>query len=136
MSRALIIIRSNRDRERAAKWCLKAPSQCRIEFKETKRSLPQNDKFWAMLSDVASQKEHFGRRYSADVWKLLFMDEYGRETKFVPSLDGSTVVPIGQSSSDLTKDEMSELIEFIASWGAENGVIFHDGKEPQQGHAA
>jgi len=46
--------------------------------------------------------------------------------QFLPSLDNSTFIPWGQSSSDLSKEEMSELIEFIAAWGAQNGVTFAD----------
>lgn len=131
MSRALIIIEGPHSRGKAQHWIAKAPIGTRVEFKAAKRTLPQNDKLWATLSDVASQKEHFGRKYTADIWKLLFMDGLGRETKFVPALDGTTVVPIGQSSSDLSKEEMSQLIEFILAWGAENGVTFHDQHESQ-----
>jgi len=125
MSRATLVLNSTKVRERALSWCRQAPWGTRIEFKATKRSLPQNSIFWAMLSDIAAQKEHMGRKYSPDIWKLLFLDAFGRETKFVPSLDGSTVVPIGQSSSDLSKDEMSSLIDFMSAWGAENSVEFH-----------
>ena len=130
MSRALIVITRKQDRERVARWAQQAPPGTRVTFKETKRSIPQNDKFWALLSDIAAQKEHMGRKYPADIWKLLFLDAFGRETKFVPALDGSTVVPIGQSSSDLSKAEMSELIQFIEAWASENGVILHDSIPP------
>jgi len=46
--------------------------------------------------------------------------------QFIPALDGSTFLPYGNSSSDLSKSEMMELIEFIAAWGAQNGVVFGD----------
>ena len=81
---------------------------------------------WAMLTDIAQQKEHCGRRYTPDQWKVLFMHACGREVQFIPSLDGSTFIPWGQRSSELSKEEMSELIDFIAAWGAEHTVIFHD----------
>lgn len=126
MSRALLILNGATERDRARNWIAKAPAGTRVEFKQTKRSLPQNDKMWALLTDVAGQKEHFGRKYTPDSWKLIFLDALGRETKFIPSLDGSTVVPIGQSSSDLSKQEMSELIELILSWGTEHGVTFNE----------
>lgn len=128
MSRALIIVNGNYDRERAATWALKAPPGTRIEFKESKRTLPQNSRLWAMLTDVAQQATHNGRKYTPDQWKVLFMHACGREVQFVPSLDGSTFLPWGQSSSDLSKQEMTDLIEFIMSWGAEHGVKFHDDK--------
>lgn len=126
MSRALIILHSIADRQRASHWINKAPSGTRITFQAAKRSRPQNDRMWAMLTDIAQQKEHCGRRYTPDQWKVLFMHACGREVQFIPSLDGSTFIPWGQRSSELSKEEMSELIDFIAAWGAEHTVIFHD----------
>ena len=113
-------------REKAACWARKAPYGTRVEFKTTKRSLPQNDRMWAMLTDVAQQAKHAGRSYTPDQWKVLFMHACGREVQFIPALDGSTFIPWGQRNSDLSKQEMTDLIEFIFSWGGEHGVTFHD----------
>lgn len=126
MARALITVLGKIDRSRAAHWAAQAPIGTRIEFKEPKRSIPQNDRMWAMLTDIATQKEHAGRKYTPDQWKVLFMHACGREVQFVPALDNSTFIPWGQSSSDLSKQEMTDLIEFMFQWGAENGVRFHD----------
>jgi hypothetical protein len=89
-----------------------APVGTRIEMKAARRTLDQNAKMWAALSEIAVQKKHCGR-----------------EVQFIPSLDGSTFIPWGQSSSDLTKAEMSDLLEFIVSWCAQNGVKLHDRQE-------
>jgi hypothetical protein len=129
MGRALIHIRDIVDRERAAVWCKQAPAGTRVEFRAPKRSLPQNDRMWAMLTDIATQKEHGGRKYTPDQWKVLFMHACGREVQFIPALDNSTFIPWGQSSSDLSKEEMTQLIEFMLAWGAENGVVYHDHDE-------
>ena len=126
MGRALLVISGPFDRRRAADWCMKAPVGTRIEFKAARRSLDQNALMWALLTEVSTQKEHHGNRYTPDQWKVLFMHACGREVQFLPGLDGKTFLPWGQSSSDLSKQEMTDLIEFILSWGAENGVIFHD----------
>lgn len=126
MGRALILVAADADRERAADWAMRSPIGTRIEFKRSKRSLDQNARMWAMLSDVATQATHMGRRYTTEQWKVLMMHACGREVQFLPALDGSTFIPWGQSSSDLSKSEMSELIDFIGSWGAEHGIIFHD----------
>ena len=126
MTRALLTIRFATDREKAARWAMAAPVGTRIEFKRPKRTLPQNDRMWAMLTDIAEQKEHAGRKYSPDQWKVLFMHACGREVQFIPALDNGTFIPWGQSSSDLSKQEMTDLIEFMLAWGAENGVHFHD----------
>jgi hypothetical protein len=128
MTRAVVVITSRAMRERVAAWAEKAPAGTRVEFKAPRRSLPQNDRLWAMLTDVAKQATHAGRKYSPDQWKVLFMHACGREVQFVPALDGSGFIPWGQSSSDLSKSEMTELIEFIFAWGAEHGVTFHDDK--------
>lgn len=135
MGRALLVINSEADRRKAATWANKAPWGTRIEFKASKRTLPQNDRMWAMLTDIAEQKTHLGRKYTPDQWKVIFMHACGREVQFIPALDGSTFIPWGQSSSDLSVSEMTDLIEFMLKWGADNGVQF---KEPanQNGAAA
>lgn len=128
MSRALVTINTDADRQRIAAWAARAPWGTRVEFKASQRTIDQNSRMWAMLTDVATQAEHNGRRYTPDQWKVIFMHACGREVQFIPSLDGSTFIPWGQSSSDLSKAEMSELIEFMFAWGAEHGITFHEPK--------
>lgn len=129
MSRATVVITGPASRQKVIQWASTVPVGTRIDFKEAKRTLAQNDRLWAMLTDVASQKEHASRKYTTDQWKVLFMHACGREVQFIPALDNSTFIPWGQSSSDLSVGEMTELIEFMLSWGAENGVVFHDQHE-------
>lgn len=126
MSRHTIILRGSADRARVVKYASAAPVGTRVEFKAAKRTLPQNDRMWAMLTYIAAQKEHCGRKYTPDQWKVLFMHACGREMQFVPTLDGQAFMPLGYRSSELSKDEMSALIDCMAAWGAENGVTFHD----------
>lgn len=125
MSRHLLTLYSEADRSRAQSYIRQAPVGTRVEFKATKRSLPQNERMWAMLTDIAAQKEHFGRKYPPDGWKLIFLYALGQEIQFIPSLDGKTVIPWGQKSSDLSREEMSNLIDLMDSWGTQNGVKFH-----------
>ena|SRR3990167_2257223 len=137
MSRALIVIRGAADRARAVEWCTKAPNGTRIEFKASKRTLPQNDRFWAMLSDVAEQLEWHGIKIKAADWKLIFLDALKREIRMVPNIDGTGFVNLGRSSSDLSKSEMGDLMELMAAFGAAHGVTFHDPNDCQQsGEAA
>ena len=129
MSRYSFLLNSAADRARAMKVVAAAPAGTRVEVRAAKRSLPQNDRMWACLSEIALQKTHCGRKYTPDQWKVIFMHACGREVQFIPSLDGSTFIPWGQRSSDLSKAEMSELLEFIISWCAQNGVKLHDRQE-------
>jgi hypothetical protein len=130
MSRALLVLTSDAIRKKAVDWISRAPEGTRIEFKGARRSLDQNSRLWAMLTDVADQAAHNGRKYTTNEWKVLFLHACGREMQFIQALDGKTFLPFGQSSSDLSKEEMTALIDFIESWGAENGVVFHDQPPP------
>lgn len=131
MTRALISVRTDADRERASKWATQAPAGTRIEFKQPKRSIPQNDRMWAMLTDVAAQLPWHGVRLSPDDWKLIFLDSLKRELRMVPNIDGTGFVNLGRSSSDLSKAEMTDLIELISAFGANHGVVFHDQESTQ-----
>ena len=126
MSRAVIVIGSDRDREKAAAWARNAPYNTRIEFKQAKRTLPQNDRMWAMLTDVAAQVPYHGLKLAPDDWKLIFLDALKREVRMVPNLDSTGFVSLGRSSSDLSKSEMSDLIELIFEFGARHDVKFAD----------
>jgi hypothetical protein len=129
MSRALVVLWNAADREKVARWASKAPPGTRVEFKATKRSLPQNARMHAMLGEVAAQMKHHGIPLKVDEWKLLFLDALKREVRVVPNLDGTGLVALGRSSSDLSKEEMAELLSLIEAWGVERGVRFNDPKE-------
>jgi hypothetical protein len=100
MTRAVLVLSSPDVRQKAAHWVGKLPPGTRVEFKAPKRSLPQND--------------------------LIFLDALKREVRMVPNLDGNGFVSLGRSSSDLSKAEMTDLIDLIGMFGANHGVTFHD----------
>jgi hypothetical protein len=126
MSRAVVILASQAERQRVAKWAMTAPLNSRVEFKAPKRSLPQNDKMWAHLTEVAQQVPYHGLKLTPDDYKLLFLDALKREVRMVPNLDGNGFVSLGRSSSDLSKEEMGDLITLIEAFGAQHGVSFGD----------
>lgn len=116
-------------RKRAHDFIDRAPKETRVIFQGPRRTNQQSDKMWAMLGEVSEQAMHHGRKYDSETWKAIFMSALGQETRFVPNLDGTGLIPIGHRSSELSKEEMSELIELIYSAGAERGVVFHDPAE-------
>lgn len=126
MPHAQITLSGRADRERAAHWVDKMPTGTRVLFKESKRTVAQNDKMWAALTDVATQVEWHGQKLTPDDWKLLFLDALTRELRLVPNIDGTGVVDLKRSSSNLSKAEFSDLIELIHQFGANHGVRFHD----------
>jgi hypothetical protein len=126
MSRYLLTIQSSADRARALQVVTAAPVGARVEVKAAKRTLPQNDLMWAALTNIARQLPWHGKKLTPDCWKLLFLDALKRELQPVPNLDGTGFVNINTSSSDLTKEEMSGMIDLIHEFGARHGVTFHD----------
>jgi hypothetical protein len=132
MTRYSVVIHGPRSKADAMRLVDKAPVGTRVEFKAAKRSLDQNSKMWAMLTEVSLQVKWHGVALTPDCWKLLFLDalrrEIGGELRIVPNIDGDGFVNIGTSSSDLSKDEMGMLIELISKFGAEHEVTFYDEK--------
>lgn len=124
MSRYAFNLNSSADRARAMKVVAAAPAGTRIEVKAAKRSMPQNDRMWAMLTEVAQQLPWHGVKLRPDDWKLIFLDALKRELRMVPNLDGTGFINLGRSSSDLTKSEMSDLIELVFEFGARHGIEF------------
>lgn len=124
MSRAVVVINSQADRQRIASWAMNVKPGTRVEFKEAKRSTDQNAKMWAMLTEVSQQVTYHGLKLTPDDWKLIFLDALKREVRMVPNLDGNGFVSLGRSSSDLSKGEMADLITLIEAWGLQNGVVF------------
>lgn len=92
----------------------KAPVGAVVNIREATRSLDQNAKFHAMISDIARAKPD-GRVLPVDVWKVLILAALGHKVRFEPALDGNGVVPIGLRSSRLTKAKMSDAIEWMYS---------------------
>lgn len=129
MSRATITLRHNADRLLAVRWIEQSPVGTRIDFKGVRRSVDQNSLMWARLTDVATQLRWHGQFLKASDWKLVMLDALKRETRIVPNIDGTGFVNLGRSSSDLSKEEFTGLLELIAAFGAEHGVVFHDSVE-------
>lgn len=133
MGRALLVLSGHDIREKAINWIKRAPINTRLTFQSPKRSLDQNAKMWASLTDIADQIQWHGQKLTPDDWKLIFLSGLKHEMRLVPNLDNNGFVMLGGSSSDLSKEEMSLLIELILCWGAEHDVTFH---EPAQTEAA
>lgn len=125
MSRALIVVTKDQDRERAALWAKKAPTGTRIEYRQTKRTLPQNDLMWALLTEVARQVEWYGERLTPTDWKDVFTASL-KKARVVPGLDPGSFVVLGMRTSEMSKEELGMLIELIYSFGAERDVDFGD----------
>lgn len=97
-----------------------APPRSIVKIKPPGRSLDQNAKMWAMLSDISRAKPE-GRKHTPEIWKCLFMQAAGHAVQFEVGLD-NTPFPVGFSSSRLSKAQMVDLIEFMYEYGSRHNV--------------
>lgn len=125
---ATLILAKPSIRERAKHWIDIAPDETVVTFVHDKRTNLQNARLHAMITDIAKQKLYNGLKLDVKSWKLVFMDALNMEVLIVPNLANTGFVNLGSSTSRLNKALCSDLMEIIAAWGAQNGVVFSDPK--------
>jgi hypothetical protein len=108
-----------------AKSLLFAGHRVRVKVEPETRSNEQNDRMWAMLTEVSRQVDWYGKRLSPEDWKHVFTASL-RKLDVVPNIEGTGFVALGLSTSKMSKREMSDLMELIAAFGAERGVTFKE----------
>lgn len=109
------------------------PDGYEVILREPTRNLDQNARMWAMLSDISKAKPE-GRKHTPEVWKAIFMQALGYETRFIMGLDNQPF-PVGFRSSRLRVREMADLITFIAEYGDRHGVRWSE-PHPDERNAA
>lgn len=131
-----VVLTNPFSRERFKRIVDQAPAGYIAEVREPKRTLSQNDKFWAMLTDISISKPG-GATYTPEEWKARIMQACGWECQFLPGILDGHPFPVGFRSSQLSKSQMAALINWMQAWGDEQGVRWTDPEEKeQQGEAA
>lgn len=125
--KAIFILAHPEARRRAVANVLAAPDRYKVTIQPPSRSLEQNSKLWALLTEVSEQVDWHGQHLSPGEWKDVFSAALKRQ-RVVPGIDSGFVV-LGSSTSRMSVGEMSELIELITAFGAERGVQFADIQE-------
>jgi hypothetical protein len=101
---------------------------------ESLRSIEQNAKAHAMLSDISKQVTWHGVKLSVEVWKRLtiaaMLREIGEKPFLVPALDGCGIDIIYEKSSKLGVKKTVLWIEWLYMFGAENNVVWKDPSDP------
>ncbi len=110
-----------------------APEGHVVRISEPRKSREQEERYHAMLGDIARQWTFMGRQWELDDVKRLLVDAFAQamreagtplhhDGRVVPSLDGQRIVQLGIQTSKFWKAEASNFIEFLFAWGAENGI--------------
>lgn len=122
------VIRNEADRARAINFLsgLDLASPKKIAISDEDRSSEQNAKLHAMLSDIAKQVEHAGKKWNVLIWKRLctaaWLREEGENATMIPALDGNGFDVIYERTSKLGIKKCASLIEWITAFGAEHQV--------------
>ena len=94
------------------------------------RNLEQNAKLHALLQDIATQKQWAEQWLDVETWKRLLTAAWtrtsGGRALVYPAIDGHGVDVLYRRTSRLTKQEMTELIEYVQAWAVDSGIVLHD----------
>ena len=112
-------------RDRAIEAIRNAPDGYVVTIKEPKRSLEANAALWAALTDISKQVDWYGNKLTKEEWKDVLSASLKRQ-KVVPGIDGGFVV-MGISTSQMSKSELSDLLELIYAFGASKEVKWSKG---------
>lgn len=99
-----------------------APEGHVVTIKHKTRTLDQNARLWALLTEVSNQVLWHGEKLSPEDWKHLFSASLKKQ-KLVQGIDGGLVV-LGLSTSKMTVSEMGDLMTIIEMFGANHDVKF------------
>lgn len=112
---------------------------------EELKTRDQEERYHAMLGDVARQCKHLNENFEADDWKRLCVHQFRKDTlddptanprliaywkrsgfRLVPSLDGSGLVALGEQTRKFPKYVAAAFIEWLFAYGANSEVEWSD----------
>jgi hypothetical protein len=125
MSREVVQIKCDADREKIARWARHVSIGTTVEFRAPRRSNDQNALMWSLLGQISKQVDWYGMKLSSEDWKDVLTASL-RRTRVVPGIDAGTFVPLGMRTSQMTKQEISDLLELVIAFGTERGVKFRE----------
>lgn len=131
MSAFILSPANGRDRMASA-WAfacqfLELGLSARVEVTEAKptRTIEQNSRMWALLSDVSRQVEWpvDGKlqRLSPGEWKDIFTAAHTKGQRVAQGVDGGFVM-LGSHTSRMSVGDMIDLQTLIEAFGVEHGV--------------
>jgi hypothetical protein len=122
-------------RQRAQQAIGDAPVGHVVSISPPNKKREQEEKYHAMIGDIAEQCMHVGRTWDEESWKRLLIDEFADQMRaagtplhhdgagsVTPSLDGRRIVQLGIQSRRFWVAEASAFIEFLYAYGAGQGV--------------
>ena len=126
-------LRSNQVRLNCIEFIKELPTDDKkplvVKIQPMTRSLEQNSKLHALLSDISNQCEFNGQKRDIDTWKMIMVSAHkiatGGKAEMVIGLEGE-VINLRESTAQMGVQRLASLIEYTTAWGVENGVKFND----------
>lgn len=143
MSKRVFVLRDMAVRQRAAEYCLHdAPDGHMAVFSEPTKKRIQEEKYHAMIGDIARQCKFMDQRRDLDDWKRLLVDAFAKvmrdagtpihhDGRVLPSLDFERVVQLGIQTKDFYVAEAAQFIEYLYAFGADRGVVWSEPKQKE-----
>ena len=115
----------------AAKEQLQAGRKLVLTLTEESKTREQEQKYHAMIGEIAKQAQHLGAKWDSDDWKRLLVQKFCKDYallggRIIPNLDGDGIVQLDFQTRKFTKDQGSQFIEWLHAWGAENEIVFKE----------
>src|SRR5579875_3747796 len=89
-----------------------AEEGCRVQINGPVRTHEANRLLWSRLNAIAEQVEWYGQYLTAEDWKDVFSASL-RRARVVPGIDAGSFVPLGMRTSQMSKQEFSDLLELV-----------------------
>jgi hypothetical protein len=112
------------------KPALAAGQRLVVEVKPETRSNAENNLLHALIDEIARKLEWAGKKREPETWKRLLVAAWcrvhGESVEILPALDGHGVDIVPARTSKLSRKECADLIEYVFSWGVEQGIEWEE----------
>jgi len=144
--------------ERAYRHAQKAVPQGDFEvvIRKANKTRDQEERYHAMIGDIAEQYEYFGRKWHQEDMKRLLVDAFKHETKgdhinypelqdawaqmgdmrLVPAMGRDGFVALGDQTRRFPKKLATAFITWLFAFGSEQRIVWSDPQYAEQAREA
>lgn len=119
-------------RRLASEACMSAPEGYVCRITPPVKSREQEEKYHAIIGEIAAKEELYGQKLDAESWKRLLIDAFKHETKgdpdlagewekfgslkLLPALNHPGFVTVGEQSRKFSKKLATAFIEWLLAF--------------------
>lgn len=137
MASKLFVLAHQEARKRCIEFINSSPDNYEVRISEPKKRRIQEEKYHAMIGEIAKQWKFLDKLWSAESMKRLLVDQFidamrevgepiDQQSEISVSIDGKRFVQLGIQTSLFSVKEATNFIEWLYAFGAEANVIFKE----------